>query len=143
MFIFFFVPEVEAACEAYIYFYPVVVFMTKLFQESVWPHTPGYLSINTFNHQTEVLDWTQSDVSGPSVDHLYSRAWLDLERKPLVLNIPDIPEQVLIHSCTCTGFYPVGEGKPPPPPHTHTDFNGRLQSLDWTGGLDWWTGLLD
>ena len=21
--------------------------------------------------------------------------------------------------------------------------NGRLQSLDWTGGLDWWTGLVD
>ena len=21
--------------------------------------------------------------------------------------------------------------------------NGRLQSLDWTSGLDWWTGLVD
>jgi len=20
---------------------------------------------------------------------------------------------------------------------------GRLQSLDWTSGLDWWTGLVD
>ena len=22
-------------------------------------------------------------------------------------------------------------------------WEGRLQSLDWTGGLDWWTGLVD
>jgi len=26
----------------------------------------------------------------------------------------------------------------------HTDFaKGSLQSLDWTGGLDWWTGPVD
>ena len=23
------------------------------------------------------------------------------------------------------------------------EWNGSLQSLDWTGGLDWWTGLVD
>ena len=23
------------------------------------------------------------------------------------------------------------------------DFHGDLQSLDWTSGLDWWTGLVD
>ena len=24
-----------------------------------------------------------------------------------------------------------------------TIYTGSLQSLDWTGGLDWWTGLVD
>ena len=23
------------------------------------------------------------------------------------------------------------------------EWNGSLQSLDWTGGLDWWTGPVD
>ena len=86
--------EVEVAREAYIYFYPILVFMSQLFDEAVWPHTPDYLAMNTFGHQLQSLDWTYAAVTDPSVDHLYSQAWLDLGRYPVVLNIPDIPEQV-------------------------------------------------
>ena len=29
------------------------------------------------------------------------------------------------------------------PFYTCTCYKGSLQSLDWTSGLDWWTGLVD
>ena len=71
-----------------------MVFMAELFDKAVWPHTPDYLPMNTFSHQVQTVDWTYSATVAPSVDHLYSQAWLDLGRHPVVLNIPDIPEQV-------------------------------------------------
>ena len=86
--------EIEIASEAYIYFYPIIVYTTTLFYDSVWPHTDSYFSMNTFNHRTKMLDWTHPSKTDPSVDHLYSLAWLDLEKHPIVLSIPDIPQQV-------------------------------------------------
>ena len=68
--------------------------MTNIFQNSVWPHTPFYFPMNTFDHTSNLQDRSAIFIFDPSVDVLYSQAWLDLEEHPIVLNIPDIPKQV-------------------------------------------------
>ena len=49
--------------------------------------------MNTFK-PSHMLDWTVPTYSEPSVDTMYTRAWLDLEKYPIVLNIPDIDHHV-------------------------------------------------
>ena len=86
--------EVEIAIEAYIYTYPILVNVLLLFEYSVWPHTPGYFGMNTFTFSKKTIDWTTPGGSDPALEIMFSRAWLDLEKHPIVLNIPDIPEEV-------------------------------------------------
>ena len=64
-----------------------------LFENSVWPHYPDYFPMNTFTFFNETFDWTNQG-SDPALEIMYSRAWLDLEKHPIVFNIPDIPEEV-------------------------------------------------
>ena len=47
-----------------------------------------------FDHISNLQDQSAIFIPDPSVDVLYSQAWLDLEEHPIVLNIPDIPKQV-------------------------------------------------
>lgn len=81
----------ETACDAYVYFYPIVENMKTLFFSSVWPHTRSYFPINKFLHYSKLIDWTFSDIVAPNNDTLYSKAWLDLDENPMVLSMPDVP----------------------------------------------------
>jgi hypothetical protein len=45
--------------------------------------------INQFGHIKAFPDATFTDVVSPNADTLYSSAWLDLAREPLVLSVPD------------------------------------------------------
>ena len=56
--------------------------------------THFYFPMNTFDHISNLQDQSAIFIPDPSVDVLYSQAWLDLEEHPIVLNIPDIPKQV-------------------------------------------------
>ena len=87
--------EVEIATEAFIYFSPMVPYLLFLFENSVWPHTPSYFPMNIFSLMQHTSDWTTPE-GDPGVVMLYSRAWLDLEKHPIVLNVPDIPREVCL-----------------------------------------------
>jgi hypothetical protein len=75
--------EAEAiATLGYIYGYPLV-----LMDATQAASTPP---VNRFRHLSEFADHTFTDVVSPNVDTLYSTAWLDLGKEPLVLGVPDL-----------------------------------------------------
>src|SRR5262249_50104063 len=75
--------EAEAiATLGYIYGYPLVLMDATRTAAG----TPG----NQFTHMRAFPDDTFTDVVSPNVDTLYSQAWLDLDREPIVLALPDM-----------------------------------------------------
>jgi hypothetical protein len=77
--------EAEAiATLGYIYGYPLVLMdATRATMESITP-------VNQFDHKGAFPDDTFKDVVRPNVDTLYSIAWVDLGREPIVLSVPDL-----------------------------------------------------
>ena len=45
--------------------------------------------INQFAHMRAFPDATYTDIVSPNADTLYSLAWLDLAKEPMVLSVPD------------------------------------------------------
>jgi hypothetical protein len=76
--------EVRAqAAEVYVYAYPLVL-MDKM-REIMTAKGPT----NTFAHKRKVPDAGFTDIASPNADALYSTAWLDLSKGPVVLSVPD------------------------------------------------------
>jgi len=77
--------EAEAiATLGYIYGYPLVLMdATRATMEARTPQ-------NQFDHKRAFPDDTFRDVVRPNVDTLYSTAWVDLSREPIVLALPDL-----------------------------------------------------
>jgi hypothetical protein len=77
--------------EAYIYGYPLVLMdVTKQVMTRVSsPTTTGRAPLNQFSHVPSFPTAESRDVVSPNVDTLYSIAWLDLAREPLILHVPD------------------------------------------------------
>jgi hypothetical protein len=79
------------AVEAYLYLYPLVVMdLTRRQMTSA----PGGKAIgagppNTFHHVAEYPTATDKEVVRPNFDTLYSSAWLDLSKEPVVVSVPD------------------------------------------------------
>jgi len=81
----------EIGVNAYLYFYPLVTMdvtrrqMTNL--ES--GKKPGYGPMNEFSHVREYPTADMKVVVRPNFDTLYSIAWLDLVKEPIILTVPD------------------------------------------------------
>lgn len=76
--------EVRAqAAEVYVYAYPLVL-MDKT-REIMTAKGPT----NTFTHKRTLPDAGATDMASPNPDTLYSTAWLDLSKGPVVLSVPD------------------------------------------------------
>jgi hypothetical protein len=75
--------------QAYIYGYPIVeMYRTRYIR--VWnPASKGRAPINHFRHAQQLVDHNYKDVVSPNNDTLYSSAWVDLSREPLILHLPD------------------------------------------------------
>jgi len=71
------------AAEVYVYAYPIV--LTDVTRRVQTAKTP----LNEFQHKRSLPDASSTDVVGPNADFLYSHAWLDLSKEPLVLSVPD------------------------------------------------------
>jgi hypothetical protein len=69
--------------EAYVYAYPLVLMdVARQLQTAKAP-------ANTFQHKRALPDTAATDVGNPNPDMLYSQAWLDLAREPIVLSVPE------------------------------------------------------
>ena len=82
--------------QAFIYGFPYIY---NAFTRYKWtnigndPKHSTYAPVNKFWHATEVTDATWRDGGCPNNDTLYSLAWVDLSKGPVILTIPEIPSE--------------------------------------------------
>lgn len=76
--------------QIYAYGYPLVIMdVTKdMMTHAPYP-TDNAAPINQFVHKKTFPDSSSTDVGNPNVDTLYSSAWLDLSKEPMILSLPD------------------------------------------------------
>jgi hypothetical protein len=77
--------------EAYLYFYPLVTMdLTRKQLINSDPKTAGLgAPANTFDNIQAYPTADMRAVVRPNFDTLYSSAWLDLTREPMVVSVPD------------------------------------------------------
>lgn len=119
-------PEAEAiATLGYIYGYPLVL------MDVTRATTPA--AANRFVHHTEFPDDRFTDVVSPNVDTLYSNAWLDLTREPIVLSVPDLGRRYYTMELLDAWTNVIAA------PGTRTTGNGKgafaIIGPDWAGEL--------
>ena len=79
------------AAEAYLYLYPLVIMDLTRRQMTSMPAGKGMGSgpPNTFQNVPEYPSATDKVVVRPNFDTLYSSAWLDLTKEPVIVSVPD------------------------------------------------------
>jgi hypothetical protein len=77
--------------DAYLYFYPLVTMDLTRKQMTNLPAGKelGFGPPNTFNNVPEYPSASDRVVVRPNFDTLYSVAWLDLTKEPLIVSVPD------------------------------------------------------
>ncbi|WP_141241807.1 DUF1254 domain-containing protein [Methanosarcina spelaei] len=82
--------------QAFIYGFPYVY---NAFTRYKWTNIPQdpkripYAPVNYFWHASELIDATYRDGGCPNNDTLYSVAWVDLGKEPVILTVPEISEE--------------------------------------------------
>jgi len=81
----------EIGLEAYTYFYPIVTMdVTRKVMTNVPPNTvSGMGPENMFHHMRAYPTADVKTVVRPNFDTLYSSAWLDLSKEPIIVSVPD------------------------------------------------------
>jgi hypothetical protein len=81
----------DIAAEAYLYFNPLVSMDVSRRQGTkIEPgKMPGRGPMNTFSHLRAYPDANFGEVARPNFDTLYSSAWLDLTKGPVIVSVPD------------------------------------------------------
>jgi len=79
----------EMGVEAYIYFYPLVTMDVTREQINHTPGAPANSLVNRFVHIRTFPPADFRAVVRPNFDTLYSSAWLDLTKEPMIVSAPD------------------------------------------------------
>ena len=81
----------DIATEAYIFGYPLVLMdITRQTFTNTSKSGENTAPVNQFGHKRAFPDPNMTAVVSPNADTLYSFAFLDLEREPLVLSVPEM-----------------------------------------------------
>src|SRR5262245_46940977 len=81
----------KTASHAYVFAYPLVLMDVSRKKMTNVPMATnvGVAPVNQFTHMKAFPDHTFKDVVSPNADTLYSSAWLDVEKEPIILSVPD------------------------------------------------------
>ena len=80
----------KVGVEAYVYGYPLVLMdVSKRVMTNVPSPQDKAAPVNQFAHVASFPDPSFKNVVSPNADTLYSIAWLDLAKEPIVLHVPD------------------------------------------------------
>jgi hypothetical protein len=81
----------NTAQNAYVYGYPLVLMDASRAKLTNVPHPmgAGLAPVNQFGNIKAFPDASFTDVVSPNADTLYSSAWLDLSKEPMILSVPD------------------------------------------------------
>jgi hypothetical protein len=79
----------DIAYDAYVYFYPLVTMGVTRQQTDALPGDPPNTLANRFYHIRQFPPADFRAVVRMNFDTLYSSAWLDLTRGPMILSVPD------------------------------------------------------
>ena len=79
----------QGVAQAYLYGYPIVI-MDETRKSMQAGYTETDKRVNRFTHIQLFPDHNFRNVVRPNVDTLYSIAWLDLSKEPVVLTVPDM-----------------------------------------------------
>lgn len=81
------------AAEAFIYAYAMLYGYKALFAQAVDPAANGYVGgFDRYRHFSRTTTPQDRDIVTPNNDTPYSWAWLDLRSEPIVLSVPEMPE---------------------------------------------------
>jgi len=84
----------DIAEEAYIYAYPMLQNYRSIFGLALYPESPGYrASLNQLKSDAQLVGPDFKDVVSPNNDTPYFMAILDLRAEPMVLSVPEIPDE--------------------------------------------------
>ena len=85
---------VEAARDAYVFLFPMLMGYRFLFGAFLVPGIPSHqVPLNTLGGKPRTLDHTFREVITPNADTPYSMAGLDLRADPLVLSVPAVTDR--------------------------------------------------
>jgi hypothetical protein len=87
--------------QAYIYGYPTVELYRTFYQQALDPNRGHSIGVNEFNHIRKLTTPEDTWVVTPNNDTLYSRAWIDLSKEPIILHIPPIEDRFFV--------FPIGD----------------------------------
>ncbi len=81
----------KVAEDAYVFGYPLVLMdVTEKLSTAVAKPEGTKAPINQFAHVRAFPDATYTDIVSPNADTLYSLAWLDVTKEPIVLSLPEM-----------------------------------------------------
>lgn len=81
----------DLATEAYIYAYPLVLMdVTRRAMTNVARSGESTAPVNQFGNMRKFPDPTMTAVVSPNADTLYSFAFLDLSKEPMILSVPEM-----------------------------------------------------
>ena len=87
----------QLAEEAYIFAFSMLENYKTMYVQAVDENLPTFRApFNQFFHMRQLLGPEFTEVVGPNNDTLYSLAWLDLGREPVVLSLPDFDERYYV-----------------------------------------------
>jgi hypothetical protein len=124
----------KAAADAYTFGFPLVLMdVTRRVQGAAARQTTGHAIANQFVHSRAFPDYTFRRVVSPNADTLYSGAWLNLKKEPIILSVPETGKRYYLMQMmdawtnvfACPGTRTTGAGK--------GDF--AIVGPDWKGKL--------